>query len=138
MLAVVIFLATINLAWVILQDILSSPWYLFKVDALLDIFGFVLLILIGIELLETIKAYFAEHVVHVEVVLEVALIAVARKVIILDVKEYSPQTLFAIAALITALAVGYYLERRARKEGNPPPAPKPEGRITVDSENRQR
>jgi uncharacterized membrane protein (DUF373 family) len=37
--------------------------------------------LIGIELLETIKAYLLEKVVHVEIVIEVALIAIARKVI---------------------------------------------------------
>jgi uncharacterized membrane protein (DUF373 family) len=50
----------------------------------------------------------------VEVVLEVALIAVSRKVIILDVKEYSSLTILAIAALILALSVAFFLERRAR------------------------
>ena len=44
--------------------------------------GFFLLVLIGIELLETIKAYLLTNVIHVEIVLEVALIAIARKVII--------------------------------------------------------
>jgi uncharacterized membrane protein (DUF373 family) len=53
-------------------------------------------------------------VIHVEVVLEVALIAIARKVILLDFKEYSGLTVFAIAALIIALAAGYYLEKRSR------------------------
>jgi hypothetical protein len=39
-------------------------------------------VLIGVELLETLKAYVGKDVIHVRVVLEVALIAMARKVII--------------------------------------------------------
>ena len=56
---------------------------------LLEYFGYVLLVLIGVELLDTIRAYLQEHVVHVEIVLEVALIAVARKIIILELKDVS-------------------------------------------------
>ena len=70
--------------------------------------------LIGVELLETIRAYLNEHEVHVEIVLEVALIAVARKVVIIDVKEYSPDTLLAIAAIVLSLAGAYYLQKWAR------------------------
>ncbi len=113
MMAIVILLSTIELGWIIIQNLFSSPALLLDITELLDIFGFILLILIGIELLETMKAYFSEHIVHVEVVLEVALIAVARKVIILDVKELSAQTVLAVAALLIALAIGYFLEKRA-------------------------
>ena len=109
-----IVLATLVMGYTLVSYIFTSPGYL-PVDVdLLDIFGYVLLILIGIELLETIKAYFSEHVFHVELVLEVAMIAVARKVILLDYKEYPPLTILAIAGLILALAVGFYLEKRGR------------------------
>jgi uncharacterized membrane protein (DUF373 family) len=47
----------------------------------------------------------------------VALIAIARKVILLDLKALSAQTLFAVAALILALAGGYYLIRKAGSWG---------------------
>ncbi len=110
----IIILATIVLGYSILRHVTTSPGNLPGDVELLDIFGYVLLILIGIELLETIKAYLSEHIFHVEVVLEVAMIAVARKVILLDYKEYSGLTILAIAALILALAVGYYLEKRTR------------------------
>jgi uncharacterized membrane protein (DUF373 family) len=115
MMALVILLSTVELGWIILKDIITPPYVLPGIIDLLDIFGFFLLILIGIELLETIRAYLVEHVVHVEVVLEVALIAVARKVIILDVKEYPSLTVFAIAALILALSVAFFLERWGRR-----------------------
>ena len=112
MMIVIIAFSTIELGWLVIQDLITQPILRFEIDELLDIFGFFLLILIGVELLETIKAYLIEHVVHVEIVLEVALIAVARKVIILDVKELPSLTLIGIAALIITLAAAYYLERR--------------------------
>jgi uncharacterized membrane protein (DUF373 family) len=115
MMALIILLTTVELGWIILKDIITPPYVLPGIIDLLDIFGFILLILIGIELLETIRAYLVEHVVHVEVVLEVALIAVARKVIILDVKEYSSLTILGIAALILALSVAFFLERWGRR-----------------------
>jgi uncharacterized membrane protein (DUF373 family) len=115
MMVVVISLATVELGWIILRDILTPPLVLLEIDELLDIFGFFLLILIGVELLETIKAYLVEHVVHVEIVLEVALIAIARKVIILEPKELPSLTLLSIAALIVTLAAAFYLEKHARR-----------------------
>ena len=114
MMMVVIVLATIELGWLIISDILTPPIILLEITELFDIFGFILLVLIGIELLETIKAYLNEHVVHIEIVLEVALIAIARKVIILEPKELPPVTLLSIAALIVALAMAVYVEKRAR------------------------
>jgi uncharacterized membrane protein (DUF373 family) len=115
MMMVIIFLTTIELAWIIIQDILSPPILLLRIDELLEVFGFFLLVLIGVELLETIKAYLLEKVVHVEIVIEVALIAIARKVIILDVEKYSHLTVMGIAALILALAVAIYTIKRMLK-----------------------
>jgi len=120
MMVVIILLSTVELGWIIIQDIITPPYVLPGITELLDIFGFFLLILIGIELLETIRAYLVEHIIHVEIVLEVALIAVARKVIILDVKEYPSLTILAIAALILALSVAFLIERRARGRAQDP------------------
>lgn len=115
MMMAIIALTTIELAWIIIKDILSPPIILLRIEELLEVFGFFLLVLIGIELLETIKAYLLEKVVHVEIVLEVALIAIARKVIILDVEKYSHLTVMGIAALILALAAATYAIKRMLK-----------------------
>ena len=53
---------------------------------------------------------------HVEVVLSVAIIAIARKVIILDVKDLAPLTLLGIAAITFCLCAGYYLLRKGRQD----------------------
>jgi uncharacterized membrane protein (DUF373 family) len=112
MMALVVLISTVELGWIIIQDIISPPVIFLELDELLSIFGFFLLILIGIELLETIKIYVRESLIRVEVVLLVAIIAVARKVIILDMKEISDLQLVGIAALIIALTVGLFLMRR--------------------------
>ena len=111
----VVLLAMIDLAWVILQRLLQPPVLLLVADDLLDIFGTFLLVLIGLELLDTIRAYLSEHVVHAEVVLMAAMIAVARKVITLDVKELSPMALVGIATIILALSAGYYLFKQSQR-----------------------
>lgn len=112
MMAVIILISTIELGYLLIKDIVSPPVFFLEIDELLELFGFFLLILIGIELLETIKAYLQDQVVHSEVVLEVALIAIARKVIILDLKEYDTTILIGIAALILAISGAYYIVRR--------------------------
>lgn len=115
MMVVVVLLTTVELGWVIIRDIITPPIILLEIDELLEIFGFFLLVLIGIELLETIKAYLMTNVVHVEIVLEVALIAIARKVIILDIGRYESLTLVGVAALISAVALAFLVIKRYAK-----------------------
>ena len=79
-----------------------------------------LLVLIGVELLETVKMYLTQKTVHVEVVYTVAMIAIARKVIILDIKEVSGLTLIGIATIIVALSSGYYLLTKKRPTNSAP------------------
>jgi len=112
MMGLTILLATIELGWFILRDIITPPLLLLEIHELLDIFGLFLLVLLGIELISTLKTYLTENEVHVEVVFAVALIAIGRKVIILDIKEVSSIALLGIAAVILSLSVGYFLVKR--------------------------
>ena len=113
LMAVVLLLSTVELAWIIIKDVMSPPVFLLDINELLDIFGLFMLVLIGIELLETIaKTYMSESTDHAQIVMAVAIIAIARKVIILDVKELSGLALVGIAAIILALSIGYYLIKK--------------------------
>src|SRR5580698_3586422 len=116
LLIVVVALSTLHLGFLIAQEIWKPPRFLIPVQGLLEIFSFFLLVLIGVELLETLKAYFKKDAIHVRLVLEVALIAMARKVIILEPNSVSAPTLFGMAALILALGVAFYFERQANRE----------------------
>src|SRR5271165_4120418 len=116
MLVVVMLLSTIHLGVLIGQEIWKPPKWLIAVQGLLEILGYFLLVLIGVELLETLKAYMRKDVIHVRVVLEVALIAMARKVIIEEPNTVPGLTLFGIAALILALGIAFFFERQAKRE----------------------
>jgi uncharacterized membrane protein (DUF373 family) len=114
LMGIVLFFAVIDLGWIVVSDIISPPIFLFNIGELLDIFGMFLLVLIGLELLETMQIYIRENTIRARVVFTVALIAVARKVIILDPDKHDGVTLLGIAAIILALAVGYFLIRKVQ------------------------
>jgi uncharacterized membrane protein (DUF373 family) len=120
LMAIVLILATLDLIWTIGVAVSTPPFLVVTLEALLDIFGMFLLVLVGLELLDTIKAYVKEHVVHAEIVLLAALIAVARKAITLDLKQLAPEAALALAALLVALAAGYFLLKRAGVASTPP------------------
>jgi uncharacterized membrane protein (DUF373 family) len=116
MLSVVVILSTLHLGVLIAQEVWAPPRFLIRVQGLLEIFGYFLLVLIGVELIETLKAYLKKDVIHIRVVLEVALIAMARKVIVEEPNTVPGMTLFGIAALILALGIAFHVERQARRE----------------------
>jgi uncharacterized membrane protein (DUF373 family) len=69
MLAVVVVLSRLHLGVLIAEEIWAPPRLLIRVQGLLEILGYFLLVLIGVELLETLKAYLRKNVIHVRVVL---------------------------------------------------------------------
>jgi len=113
MLMIVVLISTVHLGWLIAEQIWQPPRFLIPVQGLLEIFSYFLLVLIGVELLETLKMYARRDIIHVRVVVEVALIAVARKVITEEPRSVSSLTLFGMASIIMALALAMYFERES-------------------------
>lgn len=83
-------------------------------QTLLDIFGLFLSVLIALEILENITAYLRKHVVQVELVIVTSLTAVARKIIILDLKEVSGVSLIGLAIAILSLSISYFIVKSVR------------------------
>ena len=108
-----VLLSTVELLIILVVEVLKPPEYLLGIENLFEIFGFFMMILIGLELLESIRTYLADELLHVEVVFLVAMIAIARKVIILEVKDLDPLVLMGIASIILSLAAGYFLVKKA-------------------------
>ena len=108
-----VLVSTIELGVILVQELAKPPVMLLNLEEMLEVFGFFLMVLIGVELLETLKAYFDENRVHAEVVFLVAMVAVARKVIILDYSKITAPLLYGVAAVIVALGIGYFLVRAA-------------------------
>ena len=117
MLMVVLITGIVDLAWLLISSLIyATPW-LMETHEMISVLGGFLLVLIGVELLDTIKAYFSENTIHVEIVVLLAIIAVARKVILLDPTgitafEYGFE-LIGIGVIVLGLAGGYYLIKKA-------------------------
>ncbi|MFT6895850.1 MAG: uncharacterized membrane protein (DUF373 family) [Paraglaciecola sp.] len=90
-----------------------------EIDELFRIFGFFFIILIGFELMETVEMYFKENIIHAEVVLLVAVIAVSRKVILLDLEKYDPLAIIGLGIIILALGGCYYLIKLSHRCDKP-------------------
>ncbi len=113
----VVIAGSIELVFVIIEAMAEPPRFmLLDINELLSIFGFFLLVLIGLELLATIRMYIQDDMIHVELVMVVALIAVSRKIIVLDYSKTDAITILGIAALIIALSAGYYLMKRSHSK----------------------
>ena len=81
-------------------------------EAVQALFAGVLLVVLGLELMDTLRNYFIEHRLRVEFLISVALIAVARHVIQLDYEHASPWLVIAIALLVFSLAASYVAVRK--------------------------
>jgi len=111
---IVVIAGSIELVVVVFEAMAEPPRFLLlDINELLRIFGFFLLVLIGLELLATIRMYAIDNKVHVELVMVVALIAVSRKIIVLDYAKTDALTILGIAALIISLSAGYYMMKRS-------------------------
>jgi uncharacterized membrane protein (DUF373 family) len=113
LMTLVVVLSTLDLGREIFLAVSKPPYIFVAVEGLLDMFGMFLLVLIGIELLDTLHAYLTENVVHEEVILAAALIAVARKVIVLDIKELDALKLIGIGVIIMAVAGAYWIVKQS-------------------------
>ncbi len=112
MLGFVIVASLLELGWLVFTGIVIESAYRLENHELLSFFGFFLLVLIGIELLDTIKAYLRDNVIHVEIVILVAIIAISRKVILLDVPAPNDFSLVGYGVIIIALSGAYYLIKK--------------------------
>jgi hypothetical protein len=110
LLAIVIVFSSIELILSLVLGLFTNTPYRLDHLELLNIFSFFLLVLIGIEILDTIKAYIAENKIHVEIIVLLAIIAIARQIILLEISEVADITLMGIGVVFFSLAGGYYLD----------------------------
>jgi len=121
LMGLIVLFSTFELAIFIIKELfvaVKEPHFLLEKKELLKIFGLFFNVLIGLELFETVKLYLKEDVFHAEFVLLVALIAITRKVIIIEYDEIKPMLLFSMSALIFVLTAGYYFLKKGKKRDN--------------------
>lgn len=116
LLMLVVLFATIGLIVMVVSAMIEKAHdteFHFTMPLLHEVFSGFLMILIGLELMKTIVMYLDEQVIHVEVVLSVAMIAIARHAIDVDYANVPALSMIGIGAIIIALAGGYYFFKKA-------------------------
>jgi uncharacterized membrane protein (DUF373 family) len=106
----VILMATADLIMYIVRQIFFYNYGNFYTN-LFKIFGLFLNVLIALEILENITGYLKKHVLQVELVIVTSLIAVARKIIILDLKTTEGIEVIGLAIAILSLSISYLIIR---------------------------
>ncbi len=109
LMTLVIMWSVADVAWILYQRVSASPVGLLNVNDILVSFGAFMATLIAIEIFLNIVLYLRDDVLHVKLVLATALMAIARKVIVMDYKILEPTYIWATAAVILALSIGYWL-----------------------------
>lgn len=111
LMTIIVSISIVELAILLYLDIFdpTDEVIFLEIDELFRIFGFFFIILIGFELIETVEMYFRDNIIHAEVVLLVAVIAVSRKVILLDLEKYDPLAIIGLGIIIIALGGCYSL-----------------------------
>ena len=110
---IVTLLATLDVIYTLAKYLIFPPLSL-QTTELLSFFGSILLVLIGVELLETFKTFHQDKSVNVLSVLLVALIVMARKVIIMEINDGTDDMgQLGLSAIIISLSLGYYLIKRS-------------------------
>lgn len=83
-----------------------------EIKQFLDLF---FIILIAFELLETIRVYLKDNVFHAEYIVLVGIIALIRKIVLLDFDKIESLTILGIGVLLIALSGSYYLLKKGER-----------------------
>lgn len=112
LMVLVIFWSIADVVYVLHTKLITPPYFLLKVEDILETFGAFMLVLIAIEIFINIRLYLGSNVIPVELVIATALMAVARKIIVLDLKLVSSEQIVGLALVILALGISYWLVRQ--------------------------
>ncbi len=109
LMTIVILFGVIDVVWTLFTRLREPPVFILTIQDIVGVFGAFIAVLIAIEIFVNITVYLTENVIHVQIVMATALMAIARKVIILDFKDLDPAYVWSTATVVLAMSVGYYL-----------------------------
>jgi uncharacterized membrane protein (DUF373 family) len=105
----VIFLGVLDVVYQLYNDLSSPPLLYLSVSEIFAIFGTFMVVLIAVDIFINIRLYLGSNTLPIQLVIATALMAIARKVIVLDLKETPPEYVYAIGVVTLALGVTYWL-----------------------------
>lgn len=105
----VIFWGVADVVYVLYKQLLEPPYMLLSLSDIFKTFAAFLAVLIAIEIFQNIVLYLRTDVFPLKLVVATALMAMARKIIIIDFNDVIPMHIFAVGFVVLALGVTYYL-----------------------------
>ena len=109
MLSASLVMGAVHLTIIFVQKIIEPPFLILKVTSLLEIFSLVLVIVVGYELIESLTINILSESIPIIPIVQIALTAMANKVITMDIKKVDSAYLFGISAVILALSASLFL-----------------------------
>ena len=110
LMTLVIIWGTVDVMYILYQNLLNEPHFL--INDIVKTFGAFLSVLIAFEIFTNITLYIRRDVIPIKLVIATALMAISRKVIILDYQKAEPLELTGTALIIIALGLTYWLLTR--------------------------
>ncbi|MCR8915004.1 hypothetical protein FDP08_17665 [Marinobacter panjinensis] len=104
-----------DVIYIIYDRLITPPFLLLNINDIFYTFGAFMAVLIAVEIFINIRLYLGTNVFPVQLVVATALMAIARKVIVLDFETLAPMYLLGIAATTLALGVTYWLLRQGNQ-----------------------
>jgi uncharacterized membrane protein (DUF373 family) len=105
-----------DVIYVLYQRLLTPPVFLLNINDIFQTFGAFMAVLIAIEIFINIRLYLGTNVLPIKLVVATALMAIARKIIVLDVEKLEATYVAAIGLVTLALGVTYWLLGRSVNE----------------------
>ncbi len=116
LMVLVIFWGVADVVYVLYKHLMSPPFMLLNITDIFKTFAAFLAVLIAIEIYQNIVLYLRTDVIPIKLVIATALMAIARKVIIIDFSTVTSDYIFATAAVVLSLGITYYLVGKHHKE----------------------
>jgi uncharacterized membrane protein (DUF373 family) len=101
--------ASLDLVRTVFNRITELPFPSLNITALFEIFTMVLIIGIGLQLVKSFIKSVSSNVIPVLPILQISIIAVANKIITIDIKTVESYILYGLAALLVGLGIAFYL-----------------------------
>lgn len=118
LMVLVIYWSIADVVYVLYLKLSTPPYFLLDIEDILQTFGAFMVVLIAVEIFINIRLYLGSNVIPVELVVATALMAVARKVIVLDLKLVSADQIVGLALVTISLGVTYWLIKKKSSLAN--------------------
>ena len=116
LMVLVVFWSVADVVFVLYEKLLKPPLFILEVSDILKLFGAFLVALIAVEVYQNIILYLKTAEIPIKLVISTALVAISRKIIVLDFNEVGPMYVLSTAAVTLALGITYFLLNQVTKE----------------------